>query len=258
MASPVTDAELNSLLAVWKTSFDELSATASTTPTKIFQQSIRDALLVVLTSPQFLFLIESSETPDAETLNDWELASKLSYFLWNEPPDDELLKAAADGTLKAQLTEQQSPSSRSRSHQFVSEFASQWLSLDKFDVLEIDRTRYPHLTRDARAQLREEPIEFLNYLIQNNRPAAELVSSEILVANDATAKYYGLADRVETGFAFVPVKHDSQKLGGVLTHAEFSRDCPMDVSPTPSNAECGWLVESLPNRLRIRRRTSRN
>ncbi len=115
----------------------------------------------MLTSPQFLFLIESSETPDAETLNDWELASKLSYFLWNEPPDDELLKAAADGTLKTQLTEQTNRLLRDpRSHQFVSEFASQWLSLDKFDVLEIDRTRYPHLTRDARAQLREEPIEF--------------------------------------------------------------------------------------------------
>ncbi len=243
---PVTDAELNSLLAVWKISFDELSAQSALrragdvspliepsanhqgidiprspdTRTKIFQRSIRDALLVVLTSPQFLFLIESSETPDAETLNDWELASKLSYFLWNEPPDDELLKAAADGTLKAQLTEQTNRLLRDpRSHQFVSEFASQWLSLDKFDVLEIDRTRYPHLTRDARAQLREEPIEFLNYLIQDNRPAADLVSSEIIVANDSTAKYYGLADRVETGFAFVPVKHESQQLGGVLTHA---------------------------------------
>ena len=61
---------------------------------------MKDALLVVLTSPQFLFLIETSSTPDAEPLDDYELASKLSYFLWNGPPDRKTLQLAASGTLR--------------------------------------------------------------------------------------------------------------------------------------------------------------
>ena len=58
---------------------------------------MKDALQVVLTSPQFLFLIEKSNTPEPEPLDDYELASKLSYFLWNGPPDRTTLKLAASG-----------------------------------------------------------------------------------------------------------------------------------------------------------------
>ncbi|HVW00872.1 MAG TPA: LamG-like jellyroll fold domain-containing protein, partial [Planctomycetaceae bacterium] len=68
-----------------------------------FQQSVKDALQVVLTSPQFLFLIEHSHTPEAEPIDDFELASKLSYFLWNGPPDDALLARASHGELYQSL-----------------------------------------------------------------------------------------------------------------------------------------------------------
>ena len=68
-----------------------------------FRDSVKDALQVVLTSPQFLFLIENSGTPAPEPLDDYELASKLSYFLWNGPPDRESLKLAAAGTLHRRL-----------------------------------------------------------------------------------------------------------------------------------------------------------
>ena len=64
---------------------------------------MKDALLVVLTSPQFLFLIENSKTPAPEPLDGYELASKLSYFLWNGPPDRKTLQLAATGALPKQL-----------------------------------------------------------------------------------------------------------------------------------------------------------
>ena len=62
-------------------------------------ESVKDALLVVLTSPQFLFLVETSKSPAPEPLDSYELASKLSYFLWNGPPDRKTLHLAASGTL---------------------------------------------------------------------------------------------------------------------------------------------------------------
>ena len=154
---PISQEEESSLMAVWESTFARQGD---------FQQSIKDTLLVVLTSPQFLFMIETSKSPRPEDLNSYELASKLSYFLWNTAPDDRLLDLASSRTLYRSLDAEiermvQDP----RFGQFASEFTSQWLSLDKFDVVEIDRKRYPTLTRDTRLQLRQEPVRFLEYLV---------------------------------------------------------------------------------------------
>ncbi len=91
-----------------------------------FQESVKHALQVVLTSPQFLFLIENSSTPAAEPLNDDELASKLAYFLWNGPPDRRLLDLAAAGKLRKELNAEVDRLIRRSTpfEQFVSEFAS--------------------------------------------------------------------------------------------------------------------------------------
>src|SRR6185369_9226038 len=102
-----------------------------------FRDSVKNALLVVLTSPQFLFLVENSASPAPEPLDSYELASKLSYFLWNGPPDRKTLQLAAAGTLSRQLdAEVNRMIEDSRFTRFVNEFAAQWLSLDKFQVLE--------------------------------------------------------------------------------------------------------------------------
>ena len=208
---PATEAESATVICVWEQSFAE---------TGDFQQSVKDALLVVLTAPQFLFLIENSASPAAEDLDSWELASKLSYFLWNMPPDQNLLNSAARNTLHASLDEHAIRMMKDpRFNNFVDQFASHWLSLDKFDVLEVDRSKYPQLTRDTKAQLRHEPEEFVRYLFEHNLPVASLVQSDFIVANDTVAKYYGLADRTEAGLQFVAIRHESPNLGGVLTQA---------------------------------------
>lgn len=208
---PVTPTEEDSLFAVWQESF---SASGD------FQQSIKDALLVVLTAPQFLFLIENSEGPEPEDVDPFELASKLSYFLWNSAPDQRLRQLARDGELHQSLESEVDRMIRDpQSHRFVQQFASQWLSLDKFDVVEVDLKRYANLTRDTKRELRREPVQFLRYLIDNNRPARNLVQSDFIVANEVVASYYGLADRTENGFEFLPIRHEASHLGGLLSQA---------------------------------------
>ena len=207
----VTDAEKNSLLAVWDETFAE---------TGDFQRSVKDALLVVLTSPQFLFLIEQSETPQPEPLDGFELASKLSYLLWNSAPDQQLLQLAGSDRLRDRLDGEvgrmiQDP----RFHRFTTEFATQWLSLDKFDVLEVDRQRFPRLTRDTRTQLRQEPVYYLEHLLRHNLPLRTLVQADFIMANEVVADYYGLGERTESGFSFVPIKHQHAHLGGLLSQA---------------------------------------
>ena len=103
--------------------------------------------------------------------------------------------------------------------QFASEFTSQWLSLDKFEVVEFDRKQFPKLTRDTKTQLRSEPVEFVQYLMQKNLPLRSLVQSDFIVANEVVASYYDLADRTENGFNFVAIRHERKNLGGVLTQA---------------------------------------
>ena len=210
---PITSREEASFLAVWKRSFDEEAN---------FQESIKDALLIVLTSPQFLFIIENSNSPKPEDLDPYELASKLSYFLWNTAPDQQLLKLAANNRLHDSLDSEVERMIRDpRFGQFANEFTSQWLNLDKFDVVEIDRKRFPQLTRDTRIHLRQEPVQYLRYLIEKNLPLRNLIQSDFIIANEIVAGYYGLADRTEKGFEFIPIAHQDKQLGGILSQASI-------------------------------------
>lgn len=208
---PVTPAEDASIFAVYK---------KSAASGRNFQDSVKDALQVVLTSPQFLFITEKSKTPEPEPLDSYELASKLSYFLWNGPPDRKTLQLAANGTLRKQLdAEVERMIADERFKRFTTEFTSQWLALDKFAVLEPDRKKFPALTRDTRAQLKLEPIQTVQYLIRHNLPVKDLVSADFIVANETVANYYDLGSKTESGFEFIAIPHGRKELGGVLTEA---------------------------------------
>ncbi|MFN7734084.1 MAG: DUF1592 domain-containing protein [Pirellula sp.] len=208
---PLSDAELDRWWRLWQSRFRESQS---------FRQSILETLQAMLASPQFLYLIESSEGPQAEPIDEWELASKLSYFLWNGPPDEELIRLAGEGRLREELDRQVDRMiDDDRFAAFADQFASQWLGLDKFATVEIDAKRYPNLNRLAKQQLREEPARFLEHALRNNLQCSNLIASEFILANEITASYYGLGTAAESGFEFRPIPHASPWLGGVVTQA---------------------------------------
>jgi hypothetical protein len=222
---PVNPEEAAALCSVFDRSFKGGAA---------YRESVKDALQVVLTSPQFLFLTETSRTPDPEPLAPHELASKLSYFLWNGPPDRATLNLARAGNLRNRLdSEVDRMIDDSRFERFVNEFASQWLSLEKFQVLEPDRKKFPRLKHDTREQLRQEPSRFLEYLVRNNLPARNLIESEFVVANEVVAGYYDLADRTESGFRFEVISHGRRDLGGLLAQASILAGLSDGREPNP-------------------------
>ena len=108
-----------------------------------------------------------------------------------------------------------------RFSRFAGEFASQWLTLDKFQVLEPDRKRFPKLTRDTRTQLRQEPVEFLQYLIRNNLPVRNLIESDFVVANEVVAELLrpGRQDRER-----LPVRGDPARPARSGRRAHAGRD----------------------------------
>lgn len=207
---PVKEEEAETLLAVWERAYGESDD---------FNLSMKETLLVALTSAQFLLLTEESKSSSLEELGEYELASKLSYFLWNEGPDEQLLEAAARNSLHKEVQAHVDRMVRDpRFERCVEQFTREWLSLHKFDTVEIDRKKFPKLQRDVRRELAKEPVAFLSYSFRNNLPVRHLVDSRFVVANDVTAKYYGLAETF-SGFDFVPVQHERADLGGLLTQA---------------------------------------
>lgn len=208
---PASIAEIDGAVAVWRAS--RLSGLS-------FVDALRDGFALILASPQFLFLIEDSKGPQPEPVNDWELASKLAYFLWNSPPDEQLLELAAKGQLRIQLRDQTTRMiADGKFRRGIQQMASEWLSLDRFDVVTVDARRFPRLTRDTRAELREEPVRYLQELFQSNLPPTALVRSNFRMLNDVVASYYGLGSQVEVGLAFTRCELSERDSGGVLTQA---------------------------------------
>jgi hypothetical protein len=208
---PALAAEENALLGIYR------NAAASG---RDFRDSVKEALAAALTMPQFLFLVEKSATPAPEALDDYELASKLSYFLWNGPPDRRLLELAAAGKLRGQReAEVRRMIGDAKFAGFLTEFVPQWLALDKFQVLEPDRRQFPNLTHPTRADLMREPVEFVRYLVANNLPASNLIKSDFVVVNETVAGYYGMGEKVDSGVRFVAIKPNRPDLGGVLAQA---------------------------------------
>lgn len=208
---PVLAAEENGLVGIYR------NAASSG---RGFRDSVRDALAAALTMPQFLFLVEKSASLAPEVLDEYELASKLSYFLWNDPPDRRLLELAAAGKLRGQRdAEVRRMIGDAKFAGFLAEFVPQWLALDKFQVLEPDRRQFPNLTHPTRANLMREPVEFFRYLVANNLPASNLVRSDFVVVNETVAGYYGMGDKVNSGVRFVAIKPNRPDLGGVLAQA---------------------------------------
>jgi hypothetical protein len=232
---PVTDLEKKMLMKLWLDAGDQPS----------FVARVRNVLLVILTSPQFLFLSETSQGPQGEPLDDWELASKLSYFLWDAPPDRELLEMAARGQVRVQLSEIVRRMIANERYRWGSAaFVSQWLSLDKLDVVSSDQKRFPKLTRLVKEELRKEPIEYWLRNVRDNRPLEILLESDEVVVNDVLAAYYGLMQYPETGFRFDSVKHQRAVLGGLLSQAGIMAGLSDGREPNPVKRGA-WLARKI-------------
>ncbi|MEM7011744.1 MAG: DUF1592 domain-containing protein, partial [Verrucomicrobiota bacterium] len=148
---------------------------------------LKAELKAVIMSPRFLYrgMLVDIRPGQQLPVDNFELAERLSYFLWADMPDDELASAAADGSLAkpenyaAQIDRMMaSPKARS----LAENFGSQWLTLDEID----DVTRDPI----QHNSLKTPPIDFLNYLFTNDRPVMELIDSRVTFANDRSAGFY--------------------------------------------------------------------
>lgn len=181
-----------------------------------FEQAMRAALKRVLISPDFLFFREAPGR-----LDDYAIASRLSYFLWSAPPDASLLELAAAGKLRepAVLREQvdrmlASPKTAALTENFV----GQWLKLRDIDFTEPDRRLYPEYDDLLRAAMVRETELFFEELLKNDLSVLNFVQSDFTLLNERLARHYGVPGVSGHAFRKVPLPPDSHR-GGVLTMA---------------------------------------
>ncbi|MGB0774692.1 MAG: DUF1592 domain-containing protein, partial [Akkermansiaceae bacterium] len=212
-----------------------------------FDASLRPALTAVLVSPKFLFRIEHDEAGKKEwPLDQFELATRLSYFLWSSMPDRTLFNVANEGKLRepAVLRQQiQRMLASPKANALSRHFAGQWLGFDALiNESDPDKKRFPSFTRSLRASMYYEATSYFSHIVRKNRPITELIDSDYAFLNAELARHYSLP--AVSGNDIRKVAITDNRRGGVIGMGSIltTTSLPLRTSPVRRGK---WILESL-------------
>ena len=227
-----------------------------------WEAAMQFAMTAALCSPKFLFRMELDENPASDkvrTLNEFQLASRMSYFLWNSMPDDRLLDLAERNQLTTNLeTEVRRLLQDARASSLVSNFAMQWLQLQRIDFISPDGKLFPTFNVDLRRAMVSETEMFLESVLREDRSVLELIDADYTYLNEQLAKHYRIADtngniigetvtergKPIRGKEFVRVSLQDPARGGLLTQASVLTvtSNPTRTSPVKRGR---WVLEQI-------------
>lgn len=215
-----------------------------------FDESLAVALQAILVSPHFLFRIEDDRVTSGSyhPLDQYELASRLSYFLWSSMPDAELLRLAdrqalrQPGVLEAQVKRLiADPKSRA----LVDNFGGQWLELRRLESVTPDTQRFPAWDEYLRISIRRETELLLQNVLAQDRPLTELIDADYTFLNERLARFYEIPGVTGPAFQRVQLK-DSAKRGGILTQASVLTVSSYATRTSPV-LRGKWILENILN-----------
>ncbi len=212
-----------------------------------FEGAIQLALEAVLISPHFLFRGELQPEPNnpqaIHRVNEYALASRLSYFLWSSMPDEALFAEAERGTLRKNLEAQvkrmlKDPKSRA----LVDNFAEQWLQIRNLSTLTPDKKTFPNYDDDLRDAMVKETELFFENVIREDRSILDFLNADYTFLNDRLAQHYGI--KGVKGAQFQRVSLKGPQRGGILTHASVLTitSNPTRTSPVKRGK---WILENI-------------
>jgi len=210
----------------------------------LFDEGIRLALQAVLVSPSFLFRIERKPAAGSE-VDEYALASRLSYFLWSSMPDEVLLRAAADKTLRkpdvlaAQVRRMLADP---KSSALVDNFASQWLQLRALARSAPDPERFPKVDEELLDFMKKETTLLVQAVIREDRSVLDFLNANFTYLNGALARHYGIPGVSGEDFRRVELAGDQRR--GVLTHGSVLTvsSYPTRTSPVLRGK---WVLDNL-------------
>ena len=216
-----------------------------------YEEGISLAVQGMLVSPHFLFRIERdpslAKTNESHLINQYELASRLSYFLWSSMPDEELRSCADKATLRnpAVLTAQVKRMLKdSKSHQLAENFAGQWLQFRSLESVKPDRERFPDFDEYLRMSMRQETEMFFDSIVREDRSVLDLLFGKYTYLNGRMASFYGMPN-IE-GPAFRKVDLTGTPRGGVLTQASVLTVTSYATRTSPV-LRGKWILENILN-----------
>lgn len=185
-----------------------------------FEAAMREALATALVSPDFLYVTE----PGGGEHDQYQLATRLSLFLWATMPDAELSSLAAAKALAdpAALRKQvERMLNDVRSDRLVDQFVDQWLNLDGLDRVAVNPEIYPEFNNDLKPLLRQETREFFGWVLRQDASALDLLQADYAMLNNMLARHYGLSGPRGSRFERVVLQVDGERPGGLLGHASI-------------------------------------
>ena len=214
-----------------------------------YPQAMRYALQAVLVSPSFLFRIETDQKPNdprvERAVTDYELASRLSYFLWSSMPDRELFELASRGELRkpdvlAQQTKRLLADPKSKA--ITDNFAAQWLNLRGLDEVTPDPKLFPEFNDDLRDDMRRETLMVFEAIVKEDRSVIDFLETDFTFVNKRLAKLYGMP--IPKTEQFEKVSLNPAQRAGVLTHASILTltSNPDRTSPVKRGK---WIMENV-------------
>jgi len=215
---PVNQAEVESKLRLFENARKDQS----------FVEAIKKPLAAVLASPHFLYLVEESAPTGSDAqgprpLNDYEMASRLSLFLWSSLPDQRLFDLAQKGQLQDPAVRQKEVDrmlADPKTDALVKNFVGQWLGLREVGANPPAPDLYPQYDRHLEVSMVRESEEFFREILLRNRDARELVRSDYVVINERLARFYGIEGVKGDRFRKVPVPPGVHR-GGIPTQASI-------------------------------------
>lgn len=235
----VNAAEVDDLMKLFRAERDQETS---------FEDSIKFALSAVLCAHDFLFLVEpgTDESATSRALNDFELASRLSYFLWNSMPDEELFAAAMNGrlrddaTLEAQIRRMlRDP----KSERFVKSFVGQWLQTRLVGSFPPDPKLFPQYDYHLETSMIRETEAFFAEILHHDLSVLNFIDSDFAMLNERLARHYQIAGIKGDHFRRVTLPPNSQR-GGVMTHASILTGLS-DGTRTKPIKRGVWILENL-------------
>ncbi len=210
---PVTDSEMDRHMVMFQ---------AVRPHSDDFREAMIEVLATSLASPKFLYLVqEDPEAKGIEDLSDYELATRLSMFLWCSVPDEELLKLASKGKLKNRnvlLRQTKRMLADPRSERFSKHFVQQWLGMQLLEFLDVEQELYPQFDPNLREAMFREPVAFFQEVLRENRSVMDFLHADYSLVNERLARHYGIPEVYGSDFRKVNLKSIENR-GGIMTQA---------------------------------------
>ncbi len=214
-----------------------------------FERGIQVAVSAMLVAPEFLFRIEPPTNPadprGIAPVDDFALASRLSYFLWSSMPDNELFALANQGKLRDPNVLRQQVArmiASPKANALVENFAGQWLNLRNLTDLTMDETQFPEFDKQLRADMQQETQQLFAAVMHDNLSIFDLLDADFTFLNERLARFYGIPD--VSGNEFRRVSLAGSQRAGVLMHASVLTltSNPTRTSPVKRGK---WVMENI-------------